>query len=69
MILQGARFMENEAGQTDPHRALVPLLMRHERQVFACIYTLLPNRHDAEDILQEDMYVGALEPVEIARIY
>ena len=45
--------MENEAGQTDPHRALVPLLMRHERQVFAYIYTLLPNRHDAEDILQE----------------
>ena len=37
----------------DPHRALVPLLMRHERQVFAYIYTLLPNRHDAEDILQE----------------
>jgi len=45
--------MENEAGQSDPHRALVPLLMRHERQVFAYIYTLLPNRHDAEDILQE----------------
>lgn len=45
--------MENEAGQTDLHRALVPLLMRHERQVFAYIYTLLPNRHDAEDILQE----------------
>jgi RNA polymerase sigma-70 factor (ECF subfamily) len=37
----------------DPHRALVPLLMRHERQIFAYIYTLLPNRHDAEDILQE----------------
>jgi RNA polymerase sigma-70 factor (ECF subfamily) len=27
--------------------------MRHERQIFAYIYTLLPNRHDAEDILQE----------------
>lgn len=38
---------------TDLHRALVPLLMRHERQIFAYIYTLLPNRHDAEDILQE----------------
>ncbi|TLD71279.1 sigma-70 family RNA polymerase sigma factor [Phragmitibacter flavus] len=37
----------------DIHRALVPLLMRHERQVFAYIYTLVPNRHDAEDILQE----------------
>ena len=38
---------------SDLHRALVPLLMRHERQIFAYIYTLLPNRHDAEDILQE----------------
>jgi RNA polymerase sigma-70 factor (ECF subfamily) len=37
----------------DPHRALVPLLMRHERQIFAYIYTLVPHRHDAEDILQE----------------
>ena len=45
--------METQIDQTDPHRALVPLLMRHERQVFAYIYTLLPNRHDAEDILQE----------------
>jgi RNA polymerase sigma-70 factor (ECF subfamily) len=38
---------------TDLHRALVPLIMRHERQIFAYIYTLLPNRHDAEDILKE----------------
>lgn len=37
----------------DSHRALVPLLMRHERRLFAYIYTLVPNRHDAEDILQE----------------
>jgi RNA polymerase sigma-70 factor (ECF subfamily) len=37
----------------DPHRALVPLLMKHERQIFAYIYTLVPNRHDAQDILQE----------------
>ena len=27
--------------------------MRHERQIFAYIYTLVPHRHDAEDILQE----------------
>ena len=38
---------------TDPHRALVPLLMRHERQIFGYIYTLIPHRQDAEDILQE----------------
>lgn len=45
--------MAEPESQTDLHRALVPLLMRHERQIFAYIYTLLPNRHDAEDILQE----------------
>lgn len=44
---------EDSTASPDPHRALVPLLMRHERQVFAYIYTLVPNRHDAEDILQE----------------
>ena len=27
--------------------------MRHERKIFAYIYTLLPHRQDAEDILQE----------------
>ena len=37
----------------DPQRALVPLLMRHERQIFGYIYTLLPHRQDAEDVLQE----------------
>jgi RNA polymerase sigma-70 factor, ECF subfamily len=45
--------MDPESSQADPHRALVPLLMRHERQIFGYIYTLLPNRHDAEDVLQE----------------
>jgi RNA polymerase sigma-70 factor, ECF subfamily len=45
--------MEPEPSPTDLHRALVPLLMRHERQIFGYIYTLLPNRHDAEDVLQE----------------
>ena len=39
--------------EKDIHRELVPLLMRHERQIFAYIYTLVPNRHDAEDIRQE----------------
>ena len=37
----------------DLHRSLVPLLMRHERQIFGYIYTLIPHRQDAEDVLQE----------------
>ena len=45
--------MSESTSPADPHRALVPLLMQHERQIFAYIYTLVPNRHDAQDILQE----------------
>src|SRR5689334_13300501 len=29
------------------------LMTRHQRQVFYYIYTLVPSRHDAEDLLQE----------------
>lgn len=32
---------------------LVGLLTRNQRKIFAYIYTLVPNRADAEDILQE----------------
>ncbi|HSI63964.1 MAG TPA: sigma-70 family RNA polymerase sigma factor [Candidatus Saccharimonadia bacterium] len=55
MIPQFALAMKEEdsAPSSDLHRPLVPLLMRHERQIFAYIYTLVPHRHDAEDILQE----------------
>jgi RNA polymerase sigma-70 factor (ECF subfamily) len=45
--------MSDPTPPADPHRALVPLLMQHERQIFAYIYTLVPHRHDAQDILQE----------------
>ena len=29
------------------------LMTRHQRQIFSYIYTLVPNRYDAEDLLQE----------------
>lgn len=55
MIPQFALAMKEEdsSPSSDLHRPLVPLLMRHERQIFAYIYTLVPHRHDAEYILQE----------------
>lgn len=34
-------------------RRFLPLWTQHQRQVFAYIYTLIPNRADAEDLLQE----------------
>ncbi len=33
------------------------LMTRHQRQIFAYIYTLVPRRHDAEDLLQETSVV------------
>src|SRR3569623_625518 len=33
------------------------LMTRHQRQIFGYIYTLVPDRHDAEDLLQETSLV------------
>lgn len=37
----------------DRQKLLMALMTRHQRQIFAYIYTLVPRRHDAEDLLQE----------------
>ncbi len=36
---------------------LVSLWTRHQRQVFAYIHALVPNRHDSDDLLQETSVV------------
>jgi RNA polymerase sigma-70 factor, ECF subfamily len=41
---------DNEA---DSRKRLVALITRHQRRIFSYIYTLVPDRHDAEDLLQE----------------
>lgn len=38
-------------------KQLVLLLAQHQRRIFSYIYTLVPNRHDAEDLLQETSVV------------
>ena len=38
-------------------KQLMALMTRHQRQIFAYIYTLVPDRHDAEDLLQETSVV------------
>ena len=43
-----------EAGS---RKRLMALMTRHQRQIFAYIYTLVPDRHDAEDLLQETSVV------------
>ena len=47
----------SEPSAADRQRQLVALMTRHQRQIFAYIYTLVPDRHDAEDLLQETSVV------------
>ncbi len=41
----------------EDQKRLMALMTRHQRQIFAYIYTLVPRRHDAEDLLQETSVV------------
>jgi len=43
--------------ETESRKRLVALMTRHQRQIFAYIYTLVPDRHDADDLLQETSVV------------
>ncbi len=46
--------MNSDTNSKEDKRAeLVGLLTRNQRKIFAYIFTLVPNRADAEDILQE----------------
>jgi RNA polymerase sigma-70 factor (ECF subfamily) len=39
--------------ETEERKRLVALLTRHQRELFAYLHALVPDRHDAEDLLQE----------------
>ena len=41
----------------DRQKELMALITRHQRRIFSYIYTLVPSRHDAEDLLQETCVV------------
>ena len=43
--------------EAESRKQLMMLMTRHQRQIFAYIYTLVPDRHDAEDLLQETSVV------------
>ena len=43
--------------ETESRKRLMALMTRHQRQIFAYIYTMVPRRHDAEDLLQETSLV------------
>jgi RNA polymerase sigma-70 factor, ECF subfamily len=42
---------------SDRTKELVLLMTQHQRRIFSYIYTLVPDRHAAEDILQETSLV------------
>ncbi|MCX7009597.1 MAG: hypothetical protein NTY53_20530 [Kiritimatiellaeota bacterium] len=39
------------------NKQLMLLMTQHQRHIFSYIYTLIPNQHDAADILQETSLV------------
>ena len=46
-----------EQTELDRNKQLMLLMTQHQRRVFSYIYTLVPDRHDAEDLLQETSLV------------
>ena len=51
--LVALRTLESPVTSTDRTTEFVDLLLRHERPVYAYIRSLVPNRADAEDLLQD----------------
>src|SRR5260221_234811 len=57
---EGLTLLTMEPGsfnETDRRKQLVALLTQHQRRIFAYLYTLVPDRNDAEDLLQETCLV------------
>jgi RNA polymerase sigma-70 factor, ECF subfamily len=49
--------LDPAAGEAESRKRLMTLMTRHQRQIFSYIYVLVPNRNDAEDLLQETSLV------------
>jgi RNA polymerase sigma-70 factor (ECF subfamily) len=50
--------MESDShNETESRKRLMALMTRHQRQIFSYIYALVPDRYDAEDLLQETSVV------------
>lgn len=48
---------ESADASLDRQKQLMLLMTQHQRRIFGYIHTLVPDRHDAEDILQETSQV------------
>jgi RNA polymerase sigma-70 factor (ECF subfamily) len=51
--------MDNSSphNEAESRKRLMALMTRHQRQIFAYVFALVPNRYDAEDLLQETSLV------------
>ncbi|MHA3770871.1 sigma-70 family RNA polymerase sigma factor [Verrucomicrobiota bacterium sgz303538] len=49
--------MSDDQATLDRNKRLMLLMTQHQRRIFSYIYTLVPDRHNAEDILQETSLV------------
>jgi RNA polymerase sigma-70 factor, ECF subfamily len=47
----------HDHNETESRKRLMGLMTRHQRQIFSYIYALVPDRDDAEDLLQETSLV------------
>src|SRR3982751_3578036 len=45
--------MANSHQETESRKRLMALITQHQRRIFSYIYALVPDRYDAEDLLQE----------------
>jgi RNA polymerase sigma-70 factor (ECF subfamily) len=50
---RGVVTLMKENKDTEDRKRLMTLMTRHQRQIFSYIFTLVPHRQDAEDLLQE----------------
>lgn len=59
--------MNNNRPGNEQHKQLLSLILRHQHQIFAYIYSLVPSRSEAEDVLQNSCVImcekfGQFEP-------
>jgi RNA polymerase sigma-70 factor, ECF subfamily len=48
---------DSSHNEAESRKRLMALMTRHQRQIFSYIFALVPNRYDAEDLLQETSVV------------
>src|ERR687897_879477 len=56
-VMVPSRMANETQSEAEKRKRLVALITLHQRRIYSYIYTLVPNRQDADDILQETSLV------------